>query len=305
MRAEDLLIEFQQNYNEADFVPMLENIKWPAGFCCLVCEGKSAYTIKTRSLPLYECRRCGHQQSLISNTIMHKSRTPIWKWLFVMYSVNKYDSGMNAIRLAELINVTYKTAWTMLHKVRMMLSQTIQKPDQSNNIEIKHELFRLQLFPTEARLARENSVAVIREKIGINRYYYRFMFISRQKQAREPLSEQEQAVLLQDLGLEKSSQIVINPRYQQGKLNHCFFPDTREPIVRLESMTLSEVANNAFTWISQTFNGPSLKYAQHYMDEYCARLNSLSESTSDAFQRVLALAFRRKWSSYATADCSV
>jgi transcription elongation factor Elf1 len=55
----------------------LYRIKWPEGYLCPVCRHREASVIRTRRLPLYECKRCHHQTSLTVGTVMEKSKTPL------------------------------------------------------------------------------------------------------------------------------------------------------------------------------------------------------------------------------------
>ncbi|WP_414694734.1 transposase, partial [Paenibacillus sp.] len=69
--------------------------RWPDGFRCPFCAFPEFYLISTRSLPLYECRRCRRQTSVTSGTIMHKTRTPLAKWAAAVEALSS-SSGLNA-----------------------------------------------------------------------------------------------------------------------------------------------------------------------------------------------------------------
>ncbi|WII38127.1 IS1595 family transposase [Paenibacillus thiaminolyticus] len=118
--VEELL---QLSHNEAEINSFLFHMKWPSGFVCPRCHHGEAYVIKTRRLPLYDCRACRHQTSLIAGTIMEGSRTALWKWLTAIWLVSRTDLSFNAVQLRSLIQVTYKTAWSMLHKIRTAISR--------------------------------------------------------------------------------------------------------------------------------------------------------------------------------------
>lgn len=68
--VEELLQLF---HNEAEINSFLFHMKWPSGFVCPRCHHGEAYVIKTRRLPLYDCRACRHQTSLIAGTIMEEA----------------------------------------------------------------------------------------------------------------------------------------------------------------------------------------------------------------------------------------
>lgn len=107
---------------EASCVPVLFSYKWPHGFRCPNCRHPHAYVIRTRRLPLYECGSCRHQTSLTAGTIFEGSRTSLRKWIAAIWLVANPKEGINAVRLRSIIDVTYKTAWAMLHKIRTAIS---------------------------------------------------------------------------------------------------------------------------------------------------------------------------------------
>ncbi|MFC7748429.1 transposase [Paenibacillus thermoaerophilus] len=118
---------FEQVHSLAEFASFCEcesrcadalfRFKWPDGYRCPNCSHHEYYEITTRRLPLYECRRCRCQTSLTTGTIMEGSRTPLRKWFIAMF-LFLCPGGVSAVRLADTIKVTYKTAWHMLHKIR-------------------------------------------------------------------------------------------------------------------------------------------------------------------------------------------
>ncbi|WP_165861227.1 transposase [Paenibacillus paeoniae] len=281
--------EFRSRYkSDEDCVPFLERMKWPTGFSCNGCGHRSAYKIITRSVPLYECRKCRYQQSLTSHTIMHKSRTSLRKWLFVFYLVGKSEHSVNAVQLSELINITYKTAWSMLNKIRSLLSGDSEQ-HWGNHVEIKHEVFNQQSIPTEARLVKERSVAIIKS-VHAQCSFVSFYLLSRKGVARDNLIPQEQTELRKQLNLDKHPSVHVNPRFQQFLKRNL----TEERVVfgQLTRHPLSEIAIDAFNWMKDKFHGVGDKYAQSYMDEYCLRWNASTGVIKCAFEHVTRLSLR-------------
>lgn len=89
--------------------------KWPDGFRCPRCWHPHYYEVSSRGRRLFECRSCAHQASLTAGTVLEGSRTPLAKWFQAMFLM---QLGISARLLAELIEVTYKTAWLINHKLR-------------------------------------------------------------------------------------------------------------------------------------------------------------------------------------------
>lgn len=107
---------------ESEAYKLLFKYKWPSGFICPRCSHTRYYLIRTRRHPLYECLNCRHQTTLQAGTVMEGSRTPLHKWAVAIQLISRTDQGTTAVMLQSVIGVTYKTAWSMLHKIRQAMS---------------------------------------------------------------------------------------------------------------------------------------------------------------------------------------
>jgi transposase-like protein len=63
----------------------------------------------------YRCRRCRHHFSETTGTIFARTRTPLSKWLL---AIGLFKIGISARALQGELGVTYKTAWTLLDRIR-------------------------------------------------------------------------------------------------------------------------------------------------------------------------------------------
>jgi hypothetical protein len=52
---------------------------------------------------------------------MEKTRTDLIKWFLAIFIIAHDKRGVSATRLSEELEVTYKTAWLMLHKIRQAM----------------------------------------------------------------------------------------------------------------------------------------------------------------------------------------
>ncbi|WP_168735917.1 transposase [Cohnella fermenti] len=99
--------------------------RWPKGFCCPACGHSYYYVTRTRRLPLYECKSCRHQASPTAGTVMEGSSTPLSKWFQAIFLLSQ-PGGISSVRLAEALEVTYKTAWLISHKIRQAMREAQQ-----------------------------------------------------------------------------------------------------------------------------------------------------------------------------------
>ncbi len=118
------LITFQNHFNTEEAChEHLFNMKWPDGYKCPKCAKDEAYITKTRKHPLFECKDCRHQTTVLVGTIFEKTRTDLCKWFWAIYLVAHDKRGVSANSLSEKIEVCYQTAWLMLHKIRKAMGE--------------------------------------------------------------------------------------------------------------------------------------------------------------------------------------
>lgn len=112
------LIEFQQKFSTEEACQQhLFSIRWPNGYRCPRCGHDKASFHSTRHL--YQCQACKYQASLTAGTIFHKTRTPLKKWFWMIFLMGRQKSGVSMLSLQRMLEIkSYKTVWTMGHKIR-------------------------------------------------------------------------------------------------------------------------------------------------------------------------------------------
>ncbi|RAV19577.1 transposase [Paenibacillus contaminans] len=106
----------EQSCNEYLF-----RMKWPEGFQCSKCRHDDYYVITTRKHPLYECKLCGNQTTLIVGTIFEKTRTDITIWFAAIYLAVQ-EKSLSTAMIANELEISYQTAWAMMRKIRQALA---------------------------------------------------------------------------------------------------------------------------------------------------------------------------------------
>src|SRR3990167_11192892 len=87
------IMEFQQRFASEDaYWDYLVQLRWPEGFVCPYCEAPAATLIESRSL--WECQN-GHQVSVTTETVMHRSHVPLTKWFWAAYLVTTQTPGLS------------------------------------------------------------------------------------------------------------------------------------------------------------------------------------------------------------------
>lgn len=96
-----------------DFAVML---RWPTGVFCPFCDSAEHSFISTRKL--WKCKGCKKQFSVRVGTIFEDSPLSLSKWFVAIWMIANCKNGVSSYELHRAIDVTQKTAWFMLHRVR-------------------------------------------------------------------------------------------------------------------------------------------------------------------------------------------
>ncbi|MCR2802589.1 hypothetical protein [Paenibacillus soyae] len=189
----------------------------------------------------------------------------------------------------------------MLNLIRLSISCADNKYNLlSGLVEAKHEIFGKQEILTDKRLKKERSVIVARQHGTTDSDYYKIKIISRQKEARVALTDAEQRDFTSVHCEQKLLQLQMNPRFQRFRKQEYVAVTEQDGTTRWEHVPfnggdarypLSRIVDGVFQWMNQTFHGVGLKYAQHYMDEGCFRLNYAAGKSGEAFHRLLQCTF--------------
>ena len=72
----------------------------------------------------YICKGCQRKFSVTVGTIFENTKISLRKWFMAMYLISSHKKGVSSCQLARDIQVTQKTAWFILHKVRGLYGQS-------------------------------------------------------------------------------------------------------------------------------------------------------------------------------------
>lgn len=103
----------------------LESRMWPDGVCCPACSGKERIT--PRKNGYYRCNACKTDFTVRTGTIFERSHVPLNKWIYAMYLLVTARKGISSLQLSKEIDVTQKTAWFMLQRLREACGNDIDK----------------------------------------------------------------------------------------------------------------------------------------------------------------------------------
>lgn len=97
----------------------LEALLWPDGPVCPRCGGTDRITnVRGGRKGLRRCGPCKRQFTVTVGTVFEASHIPLHKWLQAVYLMCSSKKGISAHQLHRTLEVTYKTAWFMEHRIR-------------------------------------------------------------------------------------------------------------------------------------------------------------------------------------------
>lgn len=102
----------------------VEGLIWSNGPVCPKCGGVDrigaikANPEKRVRYGLKKCGQCKSQFTVRMGTIFEESKLPLHKWLQAIYLMCSSKKGISAKQLERTLEVTYKTAWFLAHRIR-------------------------------------------------------------------------------------------------------------------------------------------------------------------------------------------
>lgn len=107
--------------------------RWPNGVVCPHCQTSNVLFMVKASK--WQCRDCRKQFTIKTGTIFEDSPIKLDKWLSALWLITNAKNGISSCELHRSLGVTQKTAWFMLHRIRLaMQSGTFEK--MSGNVEV-------------------------------------------------------------------------------------------------------------------------------------------------------------------------
>jgi transposase-like protein len=98
----------------------MSKVKWPKGrVTCPACGSNRIGEIATRHM--LRCRECRKQFSYKVGTIFEDSPLGLDKWFVAVWAIANCRNGISSHELGRALGVTQKTAWFMLHRIRLAM----------------------------------------------------------------------------------------------------------------------------------------------------------------------------------------
>jgi transposase-like protein len=114
----------------------VERMRWPNGPVCPHCGSQHAYFLTPKNgvdrytrtghatqRRVWKCGACRKQYSVLVGTIFEGSKIPLYKWLLAVHMMCSGKNGVSAHELHCDLEITYKSAWFMAHRIRKAMER--------------------------------------------------------------------------------------------------------------------------------------------------------------------------------------
>jgi transposase-like protein len=113
-------------------------VRWPEGVVCPHCNHNECKFMKVGKRRLWQCnnKECRKQFTIKTGSVMEDSPIGLDKWLPAIWMIVNAKNGVSSCEMARALGVTQKTAWFLLHRIRLaMQAKSFEKP-LSGHVEI-------------------------------------------------------------------------------------------------------------------------------------------------------------------------
>lgn len=264
------LLEFQNKFSTEEACRQhLFQMRWPEGFLCPKCGHERYYEIKTRHL--FECTKCHYQTSVSAGTIMEKTRTELRVWFWAIYLVAHDKRGRSAISVSEELNISYKTAWLMLHKIRKAMGERDAQYMLNGIVELDDAFFGA---PTEGgKRGRGTDKTPVLVGLSLSKQGYPLYL----KMQVIPDVKKETVLEFAHTFIEAGATITSDAYRSYRQLAKEGFKHEAKEFNPKENPDhlkwLHTIVSNTKAFIAGTFHGLDVRHLQAYLNEFSYRFN--------------------------------
>ena len=101
--------------NEQSCVDHLEQLRWNGFVVSPFDPTSKVYKCKDNK---YRCKNTGKYFNVRTNTLFDNTKVELIKWFMAIWLVTSHKKGISSLQLSRDIDITQKTAWFMLQRIR-------------------------------------------------------------------------------------------------------------------------------------------------------------------------------------------
>lgn len=192
---------------------------------CSRCGCIAVYAYASR--PLWKCKGCDHQFTVTSGTIFANRKLAIRDYLLAIAIFVNGAKGHSALQLSRDLNVQYKTAFVLAHKLREAMGADMNSEKMAGDVEIDGGYFGGYVKPANYkenrrdrrlrfnRSGKRRVVVVMRERNGRT-----LPFVTKSEDAAIPMIRKHVVPGSTIYADEASAWDGLHARYSTKRINH-------------------------------------------------------------------------------------
>ena len=102
--------------DEQTCIDHLRSIRWKDGEFCPLCGCSRIMHFSDKKT--FKCSDCRQRFSIKVGTILQDTKLPFRKWFMAIWLITNLPKGIASTTLAKDLNITQKSAWFVLHRLR-------------------------------------------------------------------------------------------------------------------------------------------------------------------------------------------
>jgi len=118
--------------DEQSCIEHLEELRWNGYVVSPFDATSKVYKCKGNK---YKCKNTGKYFNVKTDTLFDNTKIELQKWFLAIWLVTSHKKGISSMQLARDLDVTQKTAWFMLHRIRRCFGIE-NNNDLDNNVEV-------------------------------------------------------------------------------------------------------------------------------------------------------------------------
>ena len=287
------LLDFSKTFiDEESCEKHLREVREKSGIKCSKCGNHTHYWDNYNRR--WECKKCGHEMSLTSGTVMQGSKLPLMYWFSAIHLLTSTKNSFSAKEMQrQLGHKRYQPIWEMMHKLRSVMGLRDSEYQLTNEVELDEAFFTTDNDDVQntkgngkplkrgAGSERKSKVLVMVEseasvptkkshksrKSGYIRMVHLPNLLS------ETIKEEATKVI------NRESHILMDDSKSHAKLDG-EFKELEKIVVKEEDASkvlpwVHIAISNAKSRFLNLYHGIKDEYLQSYLDEFCYKFNRM------------------------------
>lgn len=303
---------FNRFPNEEACKTHFKNYRDKVGVTCKKCGSNDHYWLST--INYYKCKHCGFRTSLKSGTVMENSKLPFKYWYMVFMFATSTKKSFSSLEMQRQLNHKYyEPIWSMMHKIRRVMSKADEEFKLDNSIELDEGFFVTVPNKEERQENRE-----LKRGVGSQRNSKVFVMV-------ESILNPEQTSKHKPNRIVKRLKMVHVDNYKSDTLTKelnksvnlsttSILTDDARHYSKLKGLTNNNhtaintknlKSDKVLPWVHKTISNAKRQflgiyhsigrdYTQNYLSEYCFKFNRRN-TEEDTFDELLNFSVKYTW----------